>query len=132
MNTKENSINHDGCSVCQKGQENYTRFCAGAFRGTIYYQYDYRDKDGELFSTIGRTLEECREKRDKWIQQKNFNRLFPANLKKIQANKRLTKSDMGYQIGHIESYHIVSLCWDKFTRDEVVSAFNKMFGTEIK
>jgi hypothetical protein len=34
--------------------------------------------DGELFSTIGRTLEECREKRDTWLQKKNYDKLSPT------------------------------------------------------
>ncbi len=57
----------NGVSVCATGQENYDQFVAGAFRGTTYYQYDYRHTDGELFSTVSPTLDECREKRDKWL-----------------------------------------------------------------
>jgi hypothetical protein len=132
MKSTENSINRSGCSVCQKGEEKYTRFCTDAYRGKVYYQYDYRHKDNELFSTISRTLDECREKRDKWLKQKNFNRLFPDTLKKIEGNKRLTKSEMGYQIGHIEPCHVVAVSWDFFLREEIVSTFNKMFGTEIR
>lgn len=64
------SINKNGCSTCEKGQEKYSQFCAGAFRGTIYYQYDYRHTNNEIFSTIAESLEECREKRDKWLEQK--------------------------------------------------------------
>jgi len=69
---------------------------------------------------------------EKSIQEKNCKRLFPSILKKIQDNKRLTKSDMAYQIGHIEALHIVAISWDYFTREEIVSTFNQMFGTEIK
>ncbi len=66
-----NSINQNGCSVCETGKENYTTFIAGAFRGTEYYQYDYRHTaNSELFSCIGKSLEECREKRDKWLANK--------------------------------------------------------------
>ncbi|PXV61068.1 uncharacterized protein DUF3873 [Dysgonomonas alginatilytica] len=53
------SINSNGCSVCAKGKENYTTFIAGAFRGTLYYQYDYRHPDDKLFTCIGKSLEEC-------------------------------------------------------------------------
>lgn len=45
--------------------------CLGAFRGQIYYQYDYRHTDGELFSTVAKTLDECRRRRDGWIAKKN-------------------------------------------------------------
>jgi hypothetical protein len=131
MNTV-NSINQDGCSVCKAGEENYTTFRPAHCSGTVFYQYDYRCKDGELFSTVGQTLNGCREKRDKWLQKKNFERLFPNTLQKIQYNKRLTKSEMGFQIGHIESCHPVSLYWDYYKREEVVEAFNKLFGTFVK
>jgi len=132
MNTQNNSINQNGCSVCRAGEENYTTFRPIHRSKTVFFQYDYRHKDGELFSTVALTLEQCRAKRDKWIQEKNYKRLFPSILKRIQGTKRLTKSEMGYQIGHIEAFHIVSISWDSFTRDEIVSTFNQMFGTEIK
>lgn len=34
-------------------------------------QYDYRDTDGELFSCVAPTLEECRAKRDIWLNNRN-------------------------------------------------------------
>lgn len=67
---KTNSINNNGCSVCATGKENYTTFIAGAFRGTEYYQYDYRHTDGELFSTVAKSLEECRKRRNEWLSKK--------------------------------------------------------------
>jgi hypothetical protein len=70
MNTV-NSINQNGCSVCRAGEENYTTFRPVCRYGAIFYQYDYRHTDGELFSTVAPTLEACREKRDKWLQKKN-------------------------------------------------------------
>jgi hypothetical protein len=39
---------------------------------------------------------------------------------------------MGYQIGHAEPHHPASLYWDYYRREDVVKAFNKLFGTEIK
>ena len=65
--TRTNSINKNGCSVCKAGDENYTECVLGPFRGKTYYQYDYRHKDGELFSTLRPTLEQCRQERDKWL-----------------------------------------------------------------
>jgi hypothetical protein len=53
-------------------------------------------------------------------------------LKKIEGNKRLTKSDMGYQIGAISTWHPASIYWDTYRRDEMVAVFNKLFGTAIK
>lgn len=66
------SINDEhGCSVCRAGQENYTTFQHRA-RGMRkkfgkMYQYDYRTPDGELFSCVAKTLEDCRAKRDAWL-----------------------------------------------------------------
>jgi hypothetical protein len=77
-------------------------------------------------------LDECRDLRDKWLQAKKRKRLFPSTLQKIEAGKRLTKSEMSYQIGHIEPLHVVAISWDFFKRDEIVSTFNQLFGTEIK
>ncbi|MCB6981429.1 DUF3873 family protein, partial [Bacteroides uniformis] len=33
-------------------------------------QYDYRHTDGELFSCVKPTLDECRATRDKWLTAK--------------------------------------------------------------
>jgi len=58
-------------------------------------------------------------------------RLFPSVLAKINAGKKLTKSEMGYQIGHVYPYHFAALYYDKFSRSEVVESFNNVFGTSI-
>lgn len=58
-----------GCSTCKAGQENYQRY--KACNKKYYYQYDYRTEDGQLFSCVAKTLEECREKRDKWLNKLN-------------------------------------------------------------
>lgn len=65
------SLNKNRISITQElGEEKYVTFIAGAFRGTEYYQYDYRHTDGELFSTVAKTLEECRKQRDEWTNKK--------------------------------------------------------------
>ena len=65
------SLNKNGVSITQTpGEEKYVKCCLGAFRGQIYYQYDNRHTDGELFSTLAKTLDECRRQRDKWIEKK--------------------------------------------------------------
>ena len=70
MKPIENSINQNGCSVCARGEENYTTFRTAHRPFRRFYQYDYRHTDGELFSTVAPTLEQCRSKRDKWINSK--------------------------------------------------------------
>ena len=67
----DNSINVNGCSVCQPGRENYTSFTAKIGRKTVKrWQYDYRTESGELFSCVGASLDSCRAKRYLWLSQK--------------------------------------------------------------
>lgn len=62
---------NNGCSICAAGSENYETFSTRIGRKRVKrVQYDYRNTDGELFSCIGGTLEECRERRDKWLNAK--------------------------------------------------------------
>lgn len=63
-------MNKNGASVCTvSGTENYEPFTPAHRKGEVFYQYDYRH-EGELFSTVAPTLEQCREKRDKWLNAK--------------------------------------------------------------
>lgn len=51
------------------GQEQYEQYISSV-RKKVLVQYDYRDHDGELFSCVRPTLEECRAKRDEWLARK--------------------------------------------------------------
>ena len=62
-------MNLNGCSTCANGSENYQR-CTACNRKK-YYQYDYRTEDGQLFSCVAPTLEQCRAKRDFWLNKLN-------------------------------------------------------------
>ncbi len=70
-----NSINHNGVSTCKIGIENYTTFnlCPRPRRRSLYYQYDFRDPQHGLFSTVAPTLEQCRAKRDEWLKNISCN-----------------------------------------------------------
>ena len=60
------SLNKNGVSTCQAGQENYVYFnlMPRLRKKSRYCQYDYRsEEDGEL----------CRERRDEWLQRKKGN-----------------------------------------------------------
>jgi len=59
----------NGCSTCPKGEERFEKFYSRILKRYLY-QYDYRHPDGELFSCASKSLDECREKRDKWLRQK--------------------------------------------------------------
>lgn len=63
-----------GCSKClQRGAEIYERFELGTiFKSRIMWHYDYRHTNGELFSCVASTLEECRQKKDEWILKSNL------------------------------------------------------------
>ena len=61
----------NGISTCQvAGTEKYEKFRFSHKPRKTYIQYDYRHTDGTLFSIIRPTLEECRSKRDEWLQAK--------------------------------------------------------------
>lgn len=62
----------NGVSTCtMTGSEKYERFQAGiGRRKKNLVQYDYRHTDGELFSCVKPTLDECRIERDKWLSAK--------------------------------------------------------------
>ncbi|MDM8209244.1 DUF3873 domain-containing protein [Bacteroides gallinaceum] len=65
------SLNRNGVSITQTpGEEKFVKFRSVAFRGRTFYQYDYRRTDGELFSTVAKTLAECRRRRNEWIEKK--------------------------------------------------------------
>jgi len=73
-NKKQNimqSLNRNGVSITQApGEEKFVKYRPVTFKGRIFYQYDYRHTDGELFSSVAKTLAECRHRRDKWIEKK--------------------------------------------------------------
>ena len=62
----------NGVSTCTKaGTEKYEKFQTGiGRRKRTLVQYDYRHTDGELFSCVKPTLDECRAARDKWLNAK--------------------------------------------------------------
>lgn len=62
----------NGLSTCQAaGTEKYESFqmSIGRKRRT-FVQYDYRHTDGELFTCVKPTLDECRTARNKWLNAK--------------------------------------------------------------
>ena len=68
------TLNKSGVSITQTpGEEKYVKCCLGAFRGQIYFQYDYRHTDMELFSTVAKTLDKCRKQRDGQRKKKRNN-----------------------------------------------------------
>lgn len=84
MKTQDNSINNNGCSLCEAGKENYITFRPAHKPKQIFYQYDFRYAgDGDLFSTVAPTLEECRKRRDEWLRRKSPKYKLFVGLKKI-------------------------------------------------
>lgn len=56
----------NGCSTCPKGEERYERFI---HRGLSYYQYEFRSKNGELFTCVKPTYDKCKEELNKWLME---------------------------------------------------------------
>jgi hypothetical protein len=52
------------------GGEQYETYTPAIRKAGKRVQYDYRRADGELFSTVKRTLDECRAARDAWIDKR--------------------------------------------------------------
>lgn len=62
--------------ACADLGANEERFeCYKDSRGRNLCQYDYRDFDGKLFSCVKATLQMCVEARDKWVLEKEGNKL---------------------------------------------------------
>jgi hypothetical protein len=51
------------------GREQYEEYCSTITK-VCQYQYDYRHTDGELFSCVASSLQECRERKNKWLKEK--------------------------------------------------------------
>ena len=65
------SLNKNGVSITQTlGEEKFVKCRLSAFKGQTFYQYDSRHTGMELFSTVAKTLAECRRRRDGWIAKK--------------------------------------------------------------
>ena len=60
-------------SLCPTAEERHEYFTLilSPRRKKRLCQYDYRHTDGELFSCVAPTLEECRVKRDIWLNNRN-------------------------------------------------------------
>jgi len=65
-------MTENGVSTCRAaGTEQFEKFQTGfGRRKRTLVQYDYRASDGELFSCVAPTLEECRRRRDAWLSEK--------------------------------------------------------------
>lgn len=65
----------NGVSVCPTAEGRHEYFTLTLSpRRKKQRQYDYCDADGELFSCVALTLEECRAKREIWLRRKKENR----------------------------------------------------------
>ena len=65
-------MTENGVSTCRKaGSEQFEKFQTGiGRRKRTLVQYDYRAYEGELFSCVAPTVEECRRRRDAWLSEK--------------------------------------------------------------
>lgn len=58
-----------GCSTCPKGKEQWEEFKLRW--GETRIQYDYRDMDGTLFSTVANSIEAAQERRNAWLAKRH-------------------------------------------------------------
>lgn len=100
----------------KNGQEQFEKFISSSNKKE-YVQYDYRDKNGNLFSCIKPTLDECQKERDKWIKRtqlpldnnendKRFrdeNGNLTINTKEL-AQATLKEAEEYYQDGELYRY----------------------------
>jgi len=61
-------MNEGGCSTCPPGAERYEWYWA--WPGKLRLQYDYRTENGDLFSCVSTTLQNARDRRDKWLEKR--------------------------------------------------------------
>lgn len=54
---------------CKPGQEQHETYKSAA--GKLAVQYDYRTKDGELFSTVAPDLQTARARLDAWLADRH-------------------------------------------------------------
>lgn len=61
----------NGCSTTEAGQENYEFFTVRLLNGrkSDRVQYDYRTNSGDLFSCVATSLENARQRRNKWLDK---------------------------------------------------------------
>lgn len=58
----------NGCSTTANGSEQYEDFYSVITRG-MRVQYDYRTPEGKLFSCVAKSLDEARQRRNKWLEK---------------------------------------------------------------
>ena len=62
---------HGVTTTKSPGQEQYETFTRKVGRKSKkYVAYDYRHIDGELFSCVKPTLDDCKAARDTWLEKK--------------------------------------------------------------
>ena len=127
MNTQVNSINQNGCSVCKAGEENYTTFRPAHRSNSVIYQYDYRHKDGELFSTVAPTLEHCRTERDKWLIKKTNDMDNKKQSIFMQMYNGTRTGEGSFYVGLQKLFYLA----DNGNRRKLVKAFPEFFGQEV-
>ena len=66
-------LTQNGISTTAPGQEQWETFTSHLHRRPEKrIQYDYRTRNGILFSCVGKTLEACRNARDAWLKMKGL------------------------------------------------------------
>lgn len=99
IKTMATKMTQNGASTCiVRGEEKSCFF--RATNGKAYVQYDYRDLDGELFSTVQKTLPQCREARDKWLNAKHAKKNECWLCRMVLVRRRLGRQNVRHGNGN--------------------------------
>jgi hypothetical protein len=109
------------------GEENYTRFSPVHDPNSVLYQYDYRHTNGELFSTVATTLEQCREKRNKWLNDNSKHTETKTQSIFIQMHNGLRSGEGSFYVGLQRLFYLA----DYGNSRKLVKAFPEFFGEAV-
>ena len=125
----DNSINNNGCSVCETGKESYTTFHPAHRPKQTFYQYDYRHTDGELFSTVAPTLAECRNRRNEWLNNKKINDWWL--MRSFDDLEEITGIEQDRDAGNEEDTLFINAC-NQFWHSKTFEEKSKIYHSNYK
>ena len=96
-------INNGTAETKLFGEETYIQCCLGAFRGEIYFDYKYRHTNGQEFTTLRKTLVQCRAERDFWLREKTVSFSGTPGRENDKEQPRHTKTADRYRLRHLYS-----------------------------
>ena len=76
------TLNKNGVSTTRAlGTENFETFAHPFVKNCNLIQYDYRHTNGQLFTCVGGSLKQCRERRNAWLHINETGEFFKVPSK---------------------------------------------------